>query len=225
MKIRAPQLATPLLAVLLLTAMGAEQQTLYVPPVDVAQRYQRVEAALAGIPQQFDGWVSVPAALDDAAVTPVPAPEHGFCRRYVHLATGREALLALTWRRDARDLADDYSLPWYESNGWVLHDAGPKDLNVAGLAISARSYALLRVGGPGMGHRRVYNFLVSADGVAPDIHRLAATASHHVRRLLGAAQIHIALEGELAPVEQALTVDQLLHAVAPFLRTVVKEGD
>jgi hypothetical protein len=182
------------LAAGLLAAMALAQVILFRKPPRAGAYFQRVAAAAAATPANFDYWVSMEAPIPPAAVTMLH-PNVTISRKYANLRTGQQGTVLLVQCTDARDLRGHYPPVCYVAHGFRLVASSPRNWNVAGLAIEGMVYSFSSVRPEELSSMIVYDFMILPDGrTCRDMDGVYSIARSPRKRQLGAAQLQVLVD-------------------------------
>jgi hypothetical protein len=190
-----------LASVLLLGGAVAERCTL-MPPADGRAYQERVKQAFASFPERSGDWVSKDV--------PVPAeaqrllrPNSMLSRQYTNVATGQQCSVILVDCTDARDLLCHYPPVCYPGNGWKLVGRQAKTWQVGGEPVVGTNYEFSRVSFENASGIVAASTMILPDGrFKPDMRGIEEAAADVRRRVYGAAQIQVVVNGAMPQAER-----------------------
>jgi hypothetical protein len=190
-----------MLSVLLLGGAVTERYVL-MSPVDGSAYQARVKQAFASFPAKVGDWASQD--------TPVPAeamrllrPNSMMSRHYMNVATGQQCSVVLVDCTDARDLLCHYPPVCYPGNGWKLVGRQAKTWQVGGEPVVGTNYEFSRVSFENASGIVAASTMILPDGrFKPDMRGIEEAAADVRRRVYGAAQIQVVVNGAMPQAER-----------------------
>lgn len=202
----------PLLALLLLTALGAVSLT-RPGPADAEPYHQHVREAAETIPYQFGDWVGTPVEAPRQAVE-LLKPNAMVSRKYEHRETGESVEFLLVHCRDARDMSGHYPPNCYRAHGWDQESVRPANWRVNGTDISGMQYQF-SYHRPlhGTSHIIIDNFMIMPDGrFLRDMDGVRHAAADYTSHFYGAAQIQLLTSAQMSDARREEIFQQFIGA-------------
>jgi hypothetical protein len=230
-------LASPVLCLLLLGGMVAQQRTRLKPDDPVVRNYHaRAEAAIKEMPWGIKAlgadWSAEERKPETAAVR-LLKPNAILSRHYVQIVSSGRPLTAdllIVQCRDSRDMTGHYPPICYKNIGYELVHRAPRGpIQVGNERVTYTEYHFEKYS-HGRQHKVcVFNFfVVPGRGVVADIKGVHEAAEDYERRFFGAAQFQVLMPVEMmtpraAEVRQEVFA-ALLRSHAGLIGTLKSDG-
>lgn len=190
------------------------------PAADAEPYHQRVQLAAEAMPTIIGDWVGSDSQPPQSAVKML-RPNVLISREFLNEKTGRHAALLFVHCKDARDLAGHFPLICYPANGWSIEHTEPAQWEVGGLTIPGTEYHFAFHRPNGVTTMFISNFIIMPDGtLLPDMHGVQQAAADYQRHFFGAAQIQIAVMGDVTAPERRQIFQQLIGANLPIIHAI-----
>ncbi|MDB5323383.1 MAG: hypothetical protein JWN40_5014 [Phycisphaerales bacterium] len=182
------------LSLLLLGGAVAERCTM-LPPAEGKAYQQRVRQAFATFPTKFGDWVAVdtPVAVEAMRLL---RPNSLLSRQYTNVATNERCSVLLVDCTDARDLQCHYPPVCYPGRGWKLVRRDERNRKVGGEDVVGTDYEFSRTSFENASGILAASTMILPDGrFKPDMRGVDEAAADVRRRVYGAAQIQVIVDG------------------------------
>jgi hypothetical protein len=207
------------LSVLLLGGAVAERCTLLPPPEGKAYQ-QRVRQAFETFPTKFGDWIAVD--------TPVPAeamrllrPNSLLSRQYTNVATNEKCSVLLVDCTDARDLQCHYPPVCYPGQGWKLVRRDERNRKIGGEDVVGTDYEFSRVSFESASGIVAASTMILPDGrFKPDMKGVDEAAADVRRRVYGAAQIQVIVDGNLIESTRQRIIESMYELHKPLFDAI-----
>lgn len=212
--------AVALLAVALLAGVGWSGRAQI--RSDESEAYHaRIRSVAALMPGRIGPWVGSDLEVPRSAIQ-LLKPNVLVSRVFYHRETEQVAAFLLVQTADARDLLGHYPPHCYPANGWTQRSAEERLWTVAGLEIPAMRYGFSFEDPDGEVRAAVVNFMLTPDGrIQRDMEGTQRAAARPSRRALGAAQVHVVVDGDLGDEALGEVVRDLVGGHALLLRELL----
>lgn len=215
---RADQLAL-IASLLLLCGAVAERCTMLTPP-DARAYHERVKQAFASFPTKFGDW--------EATDRPVPAeamrllrPNSMLSREYTNAATKERCSVILVDCTDARDLLCHYPPVCYPGQGWNLVDRRERTRTVGGALVAGTDYEFSRSSFESASGIVAASTMILPDGrFKPDMRGIEEAAADVRRRVYGAAQIQVVVDGARGEAERERVIQAMYDVHRPLFDAI-----
>jgi hypothetical protein len=206
-------------SVLLLGGAVAERCML-MSPVNGAAYQERVKRAFASFPMKLGNWT--------AKDCPVPAeamrllrPNSMMSRQYTNVSTGVQCSVILVDCTDARDLLCHYPPVCYPGQGWKLVGKEQRNWDVAGESAVGTNYEFSRVNLESANGIVAASTMILPDGrFKPDMRGVEEAAADVRRRVYGAAQIQVVVNGAMATTDRDRVIAEMYQLHKPLFDAI-----
>ena len=215
---RTDQIAV-VLSVLLLGGAVAERYTL-MSPVDGSAYQARVKAAFASFPAKMGDWTSKDVPVPAEAMR-LLRPNSMMSRQYTNVATGQQCSVILVDCTDARDLLCHYPPVCYPGQGWKLVGKEARNWDVGGEQAVGTNYEFSRVNFESATGIVAASTMILPDGrFKPDMRGVEEAAADVRRRVYGAAQIQVVVNGAMGAVERDRLIGEMYQLHKPLFDAI-----
>jgi len=207
-------------SVLLLGGAVAERYTL-MSPVDGSAYQARVKEAFAAFPAKVGDWTSKDVPVPAEAMR-LLRPNSMMSRQYTNVATGQQCSVILVDCSDARDLLCHYPPVCYPGQGWKLVGKEARTWDVgAGEGAVGTNYEFSRVNFESATGIVAASTMILPDGrFKPDMRGVEEAAADVRRRVYGAAQIQVVVNGAMGAVERDRVIGEMYQLHKPLFDAI-----
>jgi hypothetical protein len=207
------------LSILLLGGAVAERCTM-LPPAEGKSYQRRVREAFESFPTQFGEWVAQDAPVPAEAMR-LLRPNSLLSRQYTNVATNERCSVLLVDCTDARDLQCHYPPVCYPGQGWKLIRRDERNREVGGERVIGTDYEFSRSNFESASGIVASSTMILPDGrFMPDMRGVDAAAADVRRRVFGAAQIQIIVDGTMTEAKRERIVQSMYELHKPLLDAI-----
>ena len=208
-----------ILSILLLAGAVAERCTM-LPPAEGKVYQRRVRAAFESFPSKFGDWVAQDAPIPAEAMR-LLRPNSLLSRQYTNVTTNERCSVLLVDCTDARDLQCHYPPVCYPGHGWKLIRRDERDREIDGERIVGTDYEFSRTKFESASGIVASSTMILPDGrFMPDMRGVDAAAADVRRRVYGAAQIQIIVDGTMTESKRERIVQSMYALHKPLLDVI-----
>jgi hypothetical protein len=206
-------------SLLLLGGAVAERCTL-LRPADGSAYQARVKQAFAAFPLKSGDWVGKDAAVPVEAVK-LLRPNWLMSRQYTNVSTNERCSVLFVDCTDARDLQCHYPPVCYPGQGWKLVRRDERTRQVGGESVAGTDYEFSRVNLDSAGGIVASSTMILPDGqFKPDMRGVDEAAADVHRRVYGAAQIQVVVDGSLTAAARERIVQTMYEMHKPLFDAI-----
>jgi hypothetical protein len=213
-----------LLALLVLTAIGAQRLVVMHKPAEVKLYQQHIREAAAAVPTQIDGWIGRDTRLPTQALN-LLTPNAYVSREYTNVETGMRANVLLVHCSDAHDMAGHFPLRCYPADGWTCSSATARDWNIGNFNMTGMEYEFYKSETVGQSKAEesivVANCLLRPGQVLRDMDAMTATIVGAGGQSSGAGQIYVLFDASVPQAERAKAIKTLVGGYRPVIDAIL----
>jgi hypothetical protein len=207
------------LSVLFLGGAVAERCT-QLPPAGGKAYQERVKQAFAAFPLKSGDWVGKDSPVPAEAMQ-LLRPNSLMSRQYTNVATGERCNVLFVDCTDARDLQCHYPPVCYPGQGWKLVRRDERTREVGGEPVVGTDYEFSRVNFESAGGIVAASTMILPDGqFKPDMRGVDEAAKDVRRRVYGAAQIQVVVDGSMSGASRERIVQAMYELHKPLFDAI-----
>jgi hypothetical protein len=218
--------AAPVLSLLILAGMWAEQRAFHAPVGDPAAYHAHVRALADQLPSRIREWVGTDVPAPTAAVAML-RPNVLVGREFRNSTSGERATLLVVQCEDARDMGGHWPPACYGAQGWTLREERARTVRdeAAGLGeIPLTVYRFTIESMERYDEIWIHNFFAHPKGTLERDRRGVRRAAQDRRmKGFGAAQIQVIFDTPLPEARRDEIFRTLVAGAAPLIEAVRRE--